>query len=392
MTNLNPALKTVRIQNFLSLHDVELPLKPLTILVGPNASGKSNVLEALKLLSSMMVNENPPPEDFIELRLWAGGAKQMSFDIEATIDNNMACYRIQLQPKTDNTLLSESLSINGLEVISIKEGRGEVRDEDGGSRISYKSSKLALKSAGNYGHKPITNKLSHFVGDWKFYDLSPSDMRESKKFLIMGNQVIMPVPKSLASDGDNLQPLLSSWYESSPEQFDAVSNSLAKAFDTKLKLAMQKANGEEINQLALIEAYSTPISLENASDGTLRLLAYQALINQSELPSLITIEEPERNFHPAWLNILSDLLGQLSTRTQVIITTHSSQLLDCFASEALQDYLSVLLLHNVPHRGTEVIPLDNLQREREGLKIWLNEFGIGSAIFDSELLQDIMGA
>lgn len=389
MTDLNRALKTVRIQNFLSLHDVELPLKPLTILVGPNASGKSNVLEALKLLRSMIVNENPPPEDFIERRLWAGGAKQMSFDVEASIDNKMACYRMQLQPKTDNTLLSESLSINGVEVISIKEGRGEVRDEDGENQISYKSSKLALKSAGNYGHKPITNELSNFVGDWKFYDLSPSKIRE--KFLIIGNQVIMPVPKSLASNGGNLQPLLSSWYEREASQFEAVSSSLAKAFGTKLKLEMQKVNGEERNQLALIEAYSTPISLENASDGTLRLLAYQALMNQSELPSLIAIEEPERNFHPAWLNILSDLLGQLSTRTQVIITTHSSQLLDCFASEALQDNLSVLLLRNVPHHGTEVIPLDNLQREREGLKIWLNEFGIGSAIFDSELLQDIMG-
>ena len=44
-------LEKVHIKNFLSLRDVELPLKPLTVLVGPNASGKSNILNALRLLN-----------------------------------------------------------------------------------------------------------------------------------------------------------------------------------------------------------------------------------------------------------------------------------------------------------------------------------------------------
>ena len=122
----------------------------------------------------------------------------------------------------------------------------------------------------------------------------------------------------------------------------------------------------------------------------MRLLAYQVLANQPELPPLIAMEEPERNFHPAWFNTLSDLLDQLSQRSQVIITTHSSQLLDVFAPQSLADNLSVLLLRNIPGRGTTVMPLDKVQEDREGLKNWIDEFGIGSAIFDSELLQDIM--
>ena len=136
----------------------------------------------------------------------------------------------------------------------------------------------------------------------------------------------------------------------------------------------------------LMTANPDPIPLAKASDGTLLLLAYQVLLNQPEVPSLIAIEEPEKNFHPAWLNILSDILQQLSKRTQVIITTHSSQLLDNFAPQDLQHNLSVLLLRNIPALGTEVIPLEQLQNDREDLKIWIDEFGIGSAIFDSEFV------
>ena len=48
-------LEKIHIKNFLSLRDVGLPLKPLTVLVGPNASGKSNILNALGLLNRMMM-------------------------------------------------------------------------------------------------------------------------------------------------------------------------------------------------------------------------------------------------------------------------------------------------------------------------------------------------
>ena len=65
-------LEEVHIKNFLSLRDVPLLLKPLTVLVGPNASGKSNVLSALNLFNKMIVAEKLPPVEFIQDHLWAG--------------------------------------------------------------------------------------------------------------------------------------------------------------------------------------------------------------------------------------------------------------------------------------------------------------------------------
>ncbi|MCE2414604.1 AAA family ATPase [Candidatus Poribacteria bacterium] len=56
-------------ENYLSLRNVTLPLKPLTVLVGPNASGKSNTLRSLRLLNSMLRFETPPTTaDFIQDR------------------------------------------------------------------------------------------------------------------------------------------------------------------------------------------------------------------------------------------------------------------------------------------------------------------------------------
>jgi ABC-type cobalamin/Fe3+-siderophores transport system ATPase subunit len=130
--------------------------------------------------------------------------------------------------------------------------------------------------------------------------------------------------------------------------------------------------------------------LEKASDGTLRLAAYYTLLNQPELPPLIAIEEPERNLHPGALTEIAKILRQIAERTQLIITTHSSQLLDAFSSESLSDSLGILFLRNPPGHGTEVFNLENLRKDRTALDGWMTDFGIGSAIFESELLQDLM--
>ena len=113
-------------------------------------------------------------------------------------------------------------------------------------------------------------------------------------------------------------------------------------------------------------------------------------MDQDELPPLIAIEEPERSLHPGALKDIAKVLEQLAERTQVIITTHSSQLLDSFNSESLSNSLGVLLLRNRPGLGTEVLNLEEIRGKREALDGWIADFGMGSAIFDSGLLQDLM--
>ena len=377
-------LEKVHIKNFLSLRDVELPLKPLTVLVGPNASGKSNILNALDLLNTVMTAEELPPVEFTQNRLWAGEANHISFQLHAKVEEIPALYELKLKADANNPFVAEELLINSVKVISIQSGQGTVRDEDGENETQYRSNKLALKSAGDYGNKPITSTLTGFIKDWEFYDFRPEYMRnhlETFPFII---EKLRESPK--LDDGSKLPALLSYWHKNTPERFHSVSDSLADS--TNLRMDQRSIDGDTL--LCLSEGYEKPIPLKRASDGTLRLVAYYILLNEPELPPLIAIEEPERNLHPGALRDIANVIEQISEHSQVIITTHSSQLLDAFNPENLSDSLGVLLLRNIPGQGTEVINLEDIRGDRVALDGWIQDFGIGSAIFDSGLLQDLM--
>ena len=393
MSEVKAFLESVHIENFLSLRDVALPLKPLTVLVGPNASGKSNVLRALSLLNKMMIVEKLPSVGFIQDSLWAGEASHITFQLQAEVEETQAVYDLALKAEADNLIVDEELLVKGRKVISIQSGQGVVQDEDGKNETRYRSNKLALKSAGDYGDKPITSALTEFLRGWEFYDFRPELMRgHLSRFSFFMGEVISDKSKALSEspklddDGSTLSALLSYWHENDRERFDSVSESLAAC--TNLRIDHCPIGGER--QLCLLEGYEKPIPLAKASDGTLRLAAYYILLNEPELPSLIAIEEPERNLHPGALTDITNVLEQIAERSQVIITTHSSQLLDAFHPENLSDSLGVLLLRNRSGHGTEVINLEEIRGDRAALDGWITDFGIGSAIFDSELLQDLM--
>ena len=385
MSELKAFLGQVHIENFLSLRDVDLPLKPLTVLVGPNASGKSNVLDAFNFLNEMMIFEKPPPVEEIQDLLWAGEASHITFQLYAKVKTIPTLYKLNLKVEDDNLSVDEALLVKDRKVISIQNGHGAVWDEDGENETRYKSNKLALRSAGDYGDKPVTSTLAEFIEGWNFYDFQPTRIRNrlarSEKF-ILDKSKALPEFSKLDDDGSVLSALLSYWHENDRTRFDNVSESLAAC--TNLRIDHCLINGER--QLCLLEGHKRPMPLWRASDGTLRFVAYYILLNQPELPPLIAIEEPERNLHPGALTDIAKVLEQLAERIQVIITTHSSQLLDAFKPNNLSDSLGVLLLRNHPGRGTEVINLETIRRHRDALDGWITDFGVGSAVFDSALL------
>ena len=390
MSEIQTFLNSVHIENYRSLRDVTLPLKPLTVLVGPNASGKSNILSALSLLNTMMVAEQLPPVDIIRNSLWAGEASHIAFQSDVKVGEIPTVYQLELKADADNPSADEELLVRNVKVISTQNGQGMVRDENGENETRYRSNKLALKSAGDYGDKPITSVLTEFLRSWEFYDFRPDVMRgQLSRFSFVMGEVIPDKPKELYEspklddDGSTLSALLSYWYEHDRERFDSVSESLADC--THLRIDQWTIEGD--NQLCLLEGYEKPIPLKRASDGTLRLVAYYILLNEPELPPLIAIEEPERNLHPGALTDIANVLEQIAERTQVIITTHSSQLLDAFSPENLSDSLGVLLLRNPPGHGTGVMNLEDIREDQAALNDWMIDFGIGSAVFDSSLLQ-----
>ena len=372
MSEMKAFLKSIHIENFRSLRDVTLPLKPLTVLVGPNASGKSNALRALHVLKNLMIDEKLPSVSEIQNHLWAGGANHINFQLHAQVGRIPTVYGLELKANPNNPFASEELLVDDVKVISIQSGEGMVQDENGTNKTKYRSDKLALRSAGNYGDKPVTNALMGFMKGWEVYDFRPDLIRQD--FL------------NFPFDIDGLAFWVSNWYKNDPDRFNNVSESLAASTNFRIDQHTIYSN----DWLYLLEEDKNPIPLEEASDGTLRLIAYYILLNQPPLLSLIAIEEPERSLHPGALKDIVKILEQMAERSQVVITTHSSQLLDAFSSESLSDFLGILLLRNLPGHGTEVLNLEEIRKDRAALDGWMTDFGIGSAIFESELLQDLM--
>ena len=251
------SLKNVHIKNYLSFQDVTLPFKPLTVIVGPNASGKSNVLSALYLLKTMTVDEGLPAEEFIQKSLWAGEGQKYSFDLHAKVEENQTLYHLEMKPSPNFPFHAEQLSVNGINVISIQDGHGVVHDENGENELKYNSNELALRSAGNYGNKPVTRTLAEFIKKWQIYDFMPDFIRSSLALFSPAKTESRELPK-LDTYGIDLPKVLWNWHKNSPESFRNVSDALA--YSTHRKIDQRPIDGK--NQLCLLEGYKNPIPLD----------------------------------------------------------------------------------------------------------------------------------
>jgi predicted ATPase len=382
-------LVSANIKNFKSLGDVKLDFRDLTILVGCNSSGKSNSLAALAFISSMLKVGSPPPTKLMQKFLKLGVQENLAFSITVKEKRKTAEYTVAVDLGAGKPFYSqETLFIGKTKVIDIKNGEGQVKDENGRNPQSYqsKAGNLALKSAGDFGDKPFTARLSEFIINWDFYDLDPELMRGSS--IVIGSNI--PIAQeyipSLDRRGRKTQDVLQYWAENKPEKFELISQELDSCMGIKLKLVPEK----EEKIVKVLEKDRLEVPLSNMSDGTLRIIAYYTLLYEDKLPTLIGIEEPERNLHPGILRDVASVVQRLSKKTQVIITTHSSQLLDCFNLEQINSDVSVILLSNRDGFGTQAFPIDELGESRDDLSEWMRDFGVGSAVYHSHLLQEIL--
>lgn len=386
-----PILVSAHINNFKSLGNVNLNFKNLTIIVGANSSGKSCCLESLNLLKTLVKVGKAPPSWYLEddIRI---GEESSGISLEVFIsDSKDASYSINLalQGNLDESFIiaSENLIISKTKVITILNGKGEVRDENNRGKQPYQSTPdtVALSSTGSFGVKPVTKNVADFIKQWEFYDLNPDFIKsyETKGF----KNGTSDNPVRLDSFGRQLQGLLQHWATDSNDQlFKEVSGEIRQCLNIDLISGDHK--GKQV--IKIKEQNGLEIPFSNLSDGTLRMIGYCSLLYSPDIPSLIAIEEPERNLHPGILQDLASILKRLSQKTQVVITTHSSQLLDCFDIGDISSDVSVILVKKHPELGTEAIGLDKLSQDCEALKDWMQDFGIGNAIFHSNLLQNVL--
>ena len=326
----------VEIKNYKSIGDVSLDLGPLTVLVGENGSGKSNFVEALRFVSDVTLEV---PAAAFETR---GGsilalrrrvpeeASSMAFGVESRSGSDIASYAFRLGCADDgsNPVEHERLTASGL-VHPIERRAGDVvvqpPDTSLGG-IAVVNDVLAIPRLAKWLPTCLFDELARV----RAYAVSPSTLREPKK---------RAPTRLMDRDGRNLASVLQTVLAPVSGPSTELCEALARMVPDVRSVRVSEAESflvvvVEHGLDGRREAVSFDLSEE--SDGTIRLLALLTALYQEPAPSLIAIEEPELYVHPGAMGVLCDEIRAASHRTQVLITTHSPDILDRFKPEEIR--------------------------------------------------------
>jgi len=339
----------LQVRNFKSLRDIDLELGPLNVLVGPNMSGKSNILEALHFLWEIFFPEGGRPgvgsaiadRGGIDETVWKGADdKHITLSLEAVDPkepNTQFKYELQLigGPGQFVTAQNESLKLVGSDgdhdLISYQQqGMPQYRNVDGkivGGVGSTNASALQYAPPNWDGYR-----FREWVKHWSFYHLVPSNMKRSSP----GSS-----GETLEPHGDNLSAWLMWLQTHSPERFERISEVLHDLFPEVVRINAIPTSEGKVYLSSREKGLKQPVKLWQMSDGFLVLTALLSLVYvPAELAgTLFCIEEPENHLHPRLMETLVSLLRQVQQEvrtssqspTQLILTTQSPYLVNQFS-------------------------------------------------------------
>lgn len=321
-------------KNYKSLRDLEVPLQPLTVLVGPNAAGKSNILDCLSFISELSVKGGEAVgarKGFAEL-VWGGEmAKLVSVGVEGLLPpplkGDKFSYRIVLEAKLgDWEILEEHLDIGEKAVLQKDRQQVNVRTAGGQMVTAGGPPKTPLLIAAKSPEYPGVYAFARFLEGWKFYQFHADRMIEPQ-----------PVAKQtqLRPDGSNVATVLH-WLFSEEQGVFAKLEELLRTAMPELDRLFSPLTEDGKTYLAWREKHiPSRIPSWALSEGSVRLVAILLALMVPQPPSLVTFEAPDSQLHPGLMEYLADILQMGADRTQVIITTHSPFLLDKLPPESL---------------------------------------------------------
>lgn len=345
-------------RNFKSIRNLDLELGPLTVLVGPNASGKSNVLDVIRFIKDALDRNLDSAigtrQGIVAVRRSSpgGGTRdvEIGFEVERgelrmrygfVLGSRAGVYRVKKE-QAEFTSTGDRRLMGKFE---IREGR-LVKPTTLNYRISETSELTFPKLAylllpirinrDDPIEEPNITVDDYFdamsvIGGMQFYRLFPDAMREPSKPL---NERI------LFEDGSNLASVLRAMVRSKSRMIEEINGNLGQVVPGLKSLEVQQSGGFLVVKLRHSVGHNgnrvSTFDLTQESDGTVRMLGLLTAFYQEGYASLIGLEEPELTVHPGALPVLADVMVEASSRTQVVATTHSPDLIDRLPIESLR--------------------------------------------------------
>lgn len=376
-------LEKITVRGFKSLlcvENVELPR--LSVLFGPNAAGKSNLVDAIQVLSRLATSRTLADALSAPIRGYPveaftfppGGLRQLlqdaaaTFELEATLRIAKERYRYRVKVRinpTSGNLTTDDEYLATLTSTGAAKGNPAIERVDDQLRIRRKSKAshprqeptglnhciLSDPRLGGTEYRAI-EKCREEISGWRTYYLDPRvAMRQ-------------PRPPAAVQDigtlGEQIAPFLYYLRGENRKGFDAVVRTVRTIIPAVEELSVDLDERRGTLDL-LIRQNGVDFSSRIVSEGTLRVLALSALAVNPWSGSLLAFEEPENGVHPRRLELIADLLVSLCEQPgrQIIVTTHSPLLCNILLRRSLQTPHLVRLFH-VRHdpEGTRVVPFD----------------------------------
>jgi AAA15 family ATPase/GTPase len=355
-------LKELRLTNFKNFRNATLPLGPFTVLVGANASGKSNIRDAFRFLHGIgrgysvaeILGEKWAEGGALQWKGIRGGTREIAFfgeprfSIEATyfIENNAKIKKfhhfIEIELNNSDNLLyiiNEKLWLAGQDssifdacpkrdiLFQTKPTRLRIALWDYIKPAQHigmvaSSGRPVLAQVVNYpAISEIALGILNALGSMKFLDLDPEAMRRPA----------IPGQTALTDRGENLSSVLHSICASYEQRAILLEwlNALTPMAIADFEFPVDLTGKILIN---LVEASGHKISAYSMSDSVLRFLGMLATLWGPEPAKFYFFEELENGIHPGRLSLLLQLIENRVYSSeyppvQIVATTHSPQLL-----------------------------------------------------------------
>jgi predicted ATPase len=179
----------------------------------------------------------------------------------------------------------------------------------------------------------------------------------------------------IAGDSSNLAQVLKAMRDRGEQTVLEHLIELLRTFYAPVKDVDSELVGDRLRIMIKEEGLSSRTPASRLSDGTLRWLTLLIILLDPTPPPVICIDEPELGLHPDIIPTLADLLRDASTRTQLILTTHSTALVDAFSDEPE----AVCVCEKV-NGATEIRRL-----EADRLKVWMEKYSLGQLWSSGEI-------
>ena len=398
-------ITSIRLINFKNFVDETLRLGPFTMIVGSNASGKSNIRDAFRFLHGIgrgytlaeIVGGKWGSGGQQEWQPIRGAAKEIarldsespvrdsifSFDVNFRVYGRPASYSIRIAFDSsdlryeivDEALVDESREIYSLDLPSYDGYLGPF------SSLEEWTPEIPVLTRIDHPQEPILESVSDAFASMRFWDLSPELMRRpAHPGTPLGDrgENLPAVLEKLCADRQ-LRSTLASWLQ---------------------ELTPMDVSGFEFPRdpsglvhLMLCERNGRGVSADSASDGTLRFLAMLAVLLGKDPPKLCFFEDIDTGIHPVRLHLLTELIERQTTERniQVVTTTHAPTMLTVIGDGTFANTSVVSRLEDTSDaviRPVDGIPEASELRREQGLGR-LHESGwLEDALFFTERNDD----